>query len=59
LLGRSVTYNATLAAMVTGFGLTVLISFFPGTPGDAAERLLPFFVALAIAAAGSQRAGNT
>ena len=59
LLGRSVTYNATLAAMVTGFGLTVFISFFPGTPGDAAERLLPFFVALAIAAAGSQRAGNT
>ena len=44
--------------MVTGFGLTVLISFFPDTPGDAAERLLPFFVALAIAAAGSQRAGN-
>jgi sodium/proline symporter len=58
LLGRSVTYSATLAAMVTGFGLTVLISFFPDTPGDAAERLLPFFVALAIAAAGSQRAGN-
>ena len=55
LLGRSVSAHATLAAMVTGFGLTVFISFFPGTPGDVAERLLPFFCAIAIASSGSRK----
>lgn len=55
LLGRSVSSTATLAAMVTGFGMTVVISMFPNTPGDFAERLVPFFLALTIAAAGSQR----
>ena len=55
LLGRSVSFNATLLAMVTGFGLTVIISFFPNAPGDAAERLVPLFIALFIAAAGSRK----
>jgi sodium/proline symporter len=55
LFGRSVSSTATLAAMITGFGMTVLISMFPDTPGDVAERLIPFFLALAIAAKGSQR----
>jgi sodium/proline symporter len=55
LLGRSVTCRATFAAMVLGFGLTVIISFFPNAPGDAAERLVPFFIALFIAAAGSTK----
>ena len=55
LLGRSVPFRSTLLAMVSGFGLTVLISFFPNAPGDAAERLVPFFIALFIAAAGSTR----
>lgn len=55
LLGRSVSSAATLAAMLTGFGLTVVISSFPDTPGDIAERLLPFFLALSIAAGGSRR----
>lgn len=55
LLGRSASSAATLTAMVAGFGLTVFISFFPDTPGDVAERLLPFFVALAIAGLGSQK----
>jgi sodium/proline symporter len=55
LLGRSVSFNATLLAMTLGFGLTVLISFFPNAPGDAAERLVPFFIALFIAAAGSAK----
>ena len=58
LLGRTVNYGATLAAMLAGFGLTVVISLLPDTPGDAAERLLPFIVALAIAITGSRRAGN-
>jgi len=55
LLGRSVSSTATLTAMVAGFGLTVLISMFPDTPGDVAERLLPFFIALLIAAAGTRK----
>ncbi|MFQ5983729.1 MAG: sodium/proline symporter, partial [Woeseiaceae bacterium] len=54
LIGRSVSARATLAAMLTGFGLTVLISWFPETPGDFAERIVPFIAALAIAASGSQ-----
>ena len=53
LIGRSVSANATLIAMLCGFGLTVIISFFPDAPGDAAERLVPFFIALFIAASGS------
>ena len=54
LIGRSLSSNATLVAMVTGFGMTVLISMFPDTPGDIAERLIPFFLALAIAFSGSR-----
>jgi sodium/proline symporter len=55
LIGRSVSAGATLTAMLAGFGLTVIISFFPNAPGDAAERLVPFFIALFIAAAGSTK----
>ena len=55
LVGRKVTQAATLAAMVTGFGLTVVISLFPDAPGDAAERLIPFCIAALIAASGSRR----
>jgi len=55
LAGRFVSPNATLAAMLAGFGLTVIISLFPNAPGDAAERLVPFFAALAIAVAGSRK----
>ena len=55
LLGRTLWPTATLLAMLTGFGLTVLISLFPDAPGDAAERLIPFMVAFAIALQGSSR----
>ncbi|MEJ2128256.1 MAG: sodium/proline symporter [Woeseiaceae bacterium] len=55
LLGRSISAAATLTAMLSGFVLTVLISTFPDAPGDAAERLVPFFIALVIAVAASQR----
>ena len=41
-----------LAAMLTGALLTVGISFFPQAPGNAVERLVPFFLALAIAMMG-------
>jgi sodium/proline symporter len=49
LAGRNLTAAGTLGTLVTGFGLTVLISLLPYTPGDVAERVLPFFVALSIA----------
>jgi Na+/proline symporter len=54
LMGRSVSARGTLAAMLTGFGLTVLISWLPATPGDFAERIVPFFIALAIASSSSR-----
>jgi sodium/proline symporter len=50
LLGRSISARGTLAAMLAGFGLTVLFSWMPAMPGDFAERILPFVVALGIAA---------
>ena len=55
LIGREVSPMATLTAMLAGFGLTVVISFFPNAPGDAAERLVPFFIALFVAATGSTK----
>jgi hypothetical protein len=33
----------------------VLLSWLPNTPGDVAERVLPFVAALFIAASGSRR----
>ena len=54
LIGRSISAQGTLVAMLTGFGLTVLISWLPATPGDVAERIVPFVVALAIAANASR-----
>jgi len=44
-----------LAAMAGGAGLTIAASFLPDAPGDAAERLLPFAVALTVACAGATR----
>ena len=55
LIGRSVSAHGTLAAMLAGFGLTVLISWLPDTPGDFAERIPPFLIAMAIAASASRR----
>ncbi len=54
LLGRSVSERSTLAAMLTGFGLTVAISWLPDMPGDFAERILPFIAAITIASLGSR-----
>ncbi|SVC63267.1 uncharacterized protein METZ01_LOCUS316121, partial [marine metagenome] len=41
-----------IASQVFGFGLTAVLHWFPDTPGDIAERALPFLFALAIAIAG-------
>jgi sodium/proline symporter len=54
LLGRSVSEKCTLIAMLAGFGLTVVISWFPDMPGDFAERILPFIAAITIATIGSR-----
>lgn len=44
-----------MAAMLAGFGLTVILSFQPSAPGDAAERLIPFFLALGLAWYGARK----
>ncbi len=44
-----------LGAMATGAALTIVLSFAPDAPGDAAERLVPFLAALVIALAGVDR----
>ncbi len=41
-------------AMLAGFALTVIIHWFPNTPGDIAERYLPLLTAFGIAWAGSR-----
>ena len=45
-----------IGAMLTGFMMTVVISWTPDMPGDFAERLVPFFCALLIAFQGSKKA---
>ncbi len=55
LVGRELSAAGTLAAMLTGFGLTVLISWLPDAPGDAAERVLPFLVAGAVGWSASRK----
>ncbi|MCJ7557597.1 MAG: sodium/proline symporter [Gammaproteobacteria bacterium] len=52
LAGYRVTAKSTLAAMTMGAGLTVVLYLMPDTPGDVAERLLPFVLALGISIAG-------
>jgi len=50
LTGRRLSAGGTLGAMLTGFLLTVAISWLPDAPGDAAERVLPFVAAMVVAA---------
>ena len=53
--GRTITPQATLRAMITGFALAVTFYLLPSTPGDFLERVVPFVVALMIALHGSTR----
>lgn len=55
LLAGPVRPSYRLAAMLCGFALTVMLSFLPSAPGDAAERLIPFVLALAIALLGARK----
>jgi Na+/proline symporter len=45
LSGFRVKPVGVLISIVLGFGLTVILSFFPNAPGDIAERLIPFCIA--------------
>ncbi len=54
LSGRTLSGATTLASMLTGFSLTLILSWLPDAPGDVAERLLPFITALVIASAGTK-----
>ena len=51
----SVRPGYRVAAMLSGALLTIAISYFPQAPGNAIERLLPFFVALWVSWAGVDR----
>lgn len=59
LFSGGVRSGHRLAAMLTGFSLTVAISFFPQAPGNAIERLAPLFIALLIALAGRRGADDS
>jgi hypothetical protein len=48
LAGLGVKPGAVLAAILAGFGLSVLFYLLPNTPGDVLERLAPFLIATLI-----------
>jgi len=52
LAGYETTAKSTLSAMTMGAGLTVVLHLMPDAPGDVAERLVPFVLALGISIAG-------
>jgi len=47
--------NWRIAAMATGFALTVILSWTTDTPGDIAERYIPMIIALGLAWRGSKK----
>ncbi len=55
LLRWKVSPTAIIWAVATGFGLTVILHLAPNTPGDVAERCIPFVTALAIVLAARGR----
>lgn len=48
-MGRPARPEGVIAAMLTGFTLTVIFYLQPDTPGDWLERVLPFAIAFGIA----------
>ncbi|MFK7956373.1 MAG: sodium/proline symporter [Lysobacterales bacterium] len=54
LCQRQVKPGWALASMLTGFGLTAALYSLPNTPGDIAERLLPFLAAAILALIGAR-----
>ncbi len=55
LAGIRLHSGFVLAAIVTGFSATVALHWVQDTPGDVAERLLPFALSLAVAWSGRVR----
>ncbi|KAA9133247.1 sodium/proline symporter [Marinihelvus fidelis] len=55
LAGWPLRPGGVLASMLAGFGFSVAFYLLPNAPGDALERLAPFFIALAIALAARRR----
>ena len=53
--GYRIRSKAIFAALAAGFGLTVVLQLLPDTPGDIAERLVPFATASTIAFLGRER----
>lgn len=51
LAGRELSARGTLAAVLSGFVSTLVFAALPHTPGDFAERVLPFAIALVVALA--------
>ena len=54
LAGRELSARGTLAAVLAGFVSTLVFAALPHTPGDFAERVLPFAIALAVALASAR-----
>ena len=54
LMGQPIKGAYRLAAVFFGFSLTVYFNWQPNSPGDVLERVLPFFIALAIAWLGRE-----
>ena len=52
---RRPTTGTALSAVLSGFGLAVLLYLMPSAPGDVAERLLPFIAGLMVLLLGPQR----
>ncbi|MDX1459876.1 MAG: sodium/proline symporter [Xanthomonadales bacterium] len=50
LAGRQPAPGAVLAAILCGFGLSVLFYLLPNTPGDVLERVAPFAIACLVLA---------
>lgn len=56
--GKRVRAGATLAAIWSGFILSVLFHLLPDSPGDFLERVMPFVASLGIALTGGERRRN-
>ena len=56
--GKRVRPGATLAAIWSGFILSLIFHLLPDAPGDFLERVMPFVASLGIALTGGERRRN-